>query len=193
MEELENSDFQETFNLAEDPSIVAPEIAGGVPKIKVVGVGGGGCNAVTRMFKDKLSVVEYYAINTDAQHLFRCDVTHRIPIGQSLTRGLGAGAQPELGRQAAEESRQEIQQALEGADMVFLAAGMGGGTGSGGAPVVAQIAKECGALTVAVVCRPLRLRVGGPPQKCRRGNRPPQGPCGHRDRDPQRPAAAAQH
>ena len=154
MEELENSDFQETFNLADDPSIVAPEVAGGVPMIKVVGVGGGGCNAVTRMFKDKLSVVEYYGINTDAQHLFRCDVTHRIPIGQTLTRGLGAGAQPELGRQAAEESRQEIQQALEGADMVFLAAGMGGGTGSGGAPVVAQIAKECGALTVAVVCRP---------------------------------------
>jgi cell division protein FtsZ len=170
MEELDHTNFQETFSLADNSSIVDPEIAtgisteimaeippevlAGVPKIKVVGVGGGGCNAVTRMFKDKLGVVEYYGINTDAQHLYRCDVTYRIPIGKTLTRGLGAGAQPELGRQAAEESRQEIKDALEGADMVFLAAGMGGGTGSGGAPVVAQIAKECGALTVAVVCRP---------------------------------------
>ena len=124
------------------------------PLIKVVGVGGGGSNAVSRMFKDKLQVVEYYAMNTDAQHLFRCEVGHRLVIGQNLTRGLGAGAQPDLGRQAAEESRQEIEKALEGADMVFLAAGMGGGTGTGAAPIVAQIAKESGALTVAVVSRP---------------------------------------
>jgi cell division protein FtsZ len=124
------------------------------PLIKVVGVGGGGSNAVSRMFKEKLPVVEYYALNTDAQHLFRCDVGHRLVIGQNLTRGLGAGAQPDLGRQAAEESRQEIEKALEGADMVFLAAGMGGGTGTGAAPIVAQIAKESGALTVAVVSRP---------------------------------------
>jgi cell division protein FtsZ len=124
------------------------------PLIKVVGVGGGGSNAVSRMFKEKLPVVEYYAMNTDAQHLFRCEVGHRLVIGQNLTRGLGAGAQPDLGRQAAEESRQEIEKALEGADMVFLAAGMGGGTGTGAAPIVAQIAKESGALTVAVVSRP---------------------------------------
>ena len=92
--------------------------------------------------------------NTDAQHLFRCDVGHRIALGQNLTRGLGSGALPDLGRQAAEESRSEIQQAVEGADMVFLAVGMGGGTGTGAAPVIAQVAKESGALTVAVVSRP---------------------------------------
>ncbi len=131
-----------------------PEIARGVPLIKVLGVGGGGSNAVSRMYKDKLPVVEYYALNTDAQHLFRCDVSHRIALGQSLTRGLGSGAQPELGRQAAEESRAEIEKAVDGADMVFVAVGMGGGTGTGAAPVVCQIAKESGALTVAVVSRP---------------------------------------
>lgn len=131
-----------------------PEIARGVPLIKVLGVGGGGSNAVSRMYKDKLPVVEYYALNTDAQHLFRCDVSHRIALGQNLTRGLGSGAQPELGRQAAEESRPEIEKAVEGADMVFVAVGMGGGTGTGAAPVVCQIAQEAGALTVAVVSRP---------------------------------------
>ena len=131
-----------------------PEIARGVPLIKVMGVGGGGSNAVSRMYKDKLPVVEYYALNTDAQHLFRCDVSHRIAMGQNLTRGLGSGAQPELGRQAAEESRAEIEKAVDGADMVFVAVGMGGGTGTGAAPVVSQIAKEAGALTVAVVSRP---------------------------------------
>ena len=131
-----------------------PEIARGVPLIKVLGVGGGGSNAVSRMYKDKLPVVEYYALNTDAQHLFRCDVSHRIALGQNLTRGLGSGAQPELGRQATEESRPEIEKAVEGADMVFVAVGMGGGTGTGAAPVVCQIAQEAGALTVAVVSRP---------------------------------------
>ncbi len=131
-----------------------PEIGRGVPLIKVLGVGGGGSNAVSRMYKEKLPVVEYYALNTDAQHLARCDVHYRIPLGRNLTRGLGAGAQPELGRQAAEESRAEIQQAVNGADMVFLAVGMGGGTGTGAAPVVAQTAKETGALTIAVVSRP---------------------------------------
>jgi cell division protein FtsZ len=106
------------------------------------------------MFKEKLPVVEYHAVNTDAQHLFKCDVAHRLAIGRNLTRGLGAGAQPDLGRQAAEESRQELEAALDGADMVFLAVGMGGGTGTGAAPVVAQVAKEAGALTVAVVSKP---------------------------------------
>ena len=137
-----------------DQSNLAPEIVGGVPLIKVVGIGGGGSNAVSRMFKEKLPVVEYYACNTDAQHLFRCDVAHRLAIGQNLTRGLGSGAQPDLGRQAAEESRAELEQALEGADMVFLAVGMGGGTGTGASPIVAQIAKESGALTVGVVSKP---------------------------------------
>lgn len=137
-----------------DPSSLVPEIARGVPMIKVLGIGGGGSNAVSRMYKDRLPVVEYYALNTDAQHLFRCDVAHRIALGQNLTRGLGSGAQPELGRQAAEESRSDIQRAVDGADMIFLAVGMGGGTGTGAASVVAQIAKESGALTVAVVSRP---------------------------------------
>ena len=131
-----------------------PEIGRGVPLIKVLGVGGGGSNAVSRMYKEKLPVVEYYALNTDAQHLARCDVHYRIALGRNLTRGLGAGAQPELGRQAAEESRSEIEQAVRGADMVFIAVGMGGGTGTGAAPIVAQIAKETGALTIAVVSRP---------------------------------------
>ena len=151
---LDNSaSWEPSGDLNENLNLV-PEIARGVPMIKVLGIGGGGSNAVSRMFKEKLPVVEYYALNTDAQHLFRCDVSHRIALGQNLTRGLGAGAQPELGRQAAEESRAEIQKAVEGADMVFLAIGMGGGTGTGSAPIIAQIAKESGALTIAVVSRP---------------------------------------
>ena len=151
---LDSSASWEPGNETVDQSELLPEIARGVPLIKVFGIGGGGSNAVSRMYKDKLPVVEYYALNTDAQHLFRCDVQHRIALGQNLTRGLGSGALPDLGRQAAEESRSEIQQAVEGSDMVFLAVGMGGGTGTGAAPVIAQIAKESGALTVAVVSRP---------------------------------------
>ena len=151
---LDSSASWEPGDETADQSELLPEIARGVPLIKVLGIGGGGSNAVSRMYKDKLPVVEYYALNTDAQHLFRCDVGHRIALGQNLTRGLGSGALPDLGRQAAEESRSEIQQAVEGADMVFLAVGMGGGTGTGAAPVIAQIAKESGALTVAVVSRP---------------------------------------
>ncbi len=127
---LENSASWEPAMELDDPAATVPELGGGVPLIKVVGIGGGGSNAVSRMFKEKLPVVEYFGLNTDAQHLFRCDVAHRIAIGQTLTRGLGAGANPDLGRQAAEESRAEIEEALGGADMVFLAAGMGGGTGT---------------------------------------------------------------
>ena len=151
---LDSSASWEPGDETADQTELLPEIARGVPLIKVLGIGGGGSNAVSRMYKDKLPVVEYYALNTDAQHLFRCDVGHRIALGQNLTRGLGSGALPDLGRQAAEESRSEIQQAVEGADMVFLAVGMGGGTGTGAAPVIAQVAKESGALTVAVVSRP---------------------------------------
>ncbi len=142
-----SKDSDNTFEMVQ-------EINAGSPNIKVVGVGGGGSNAVSRMFKDKLPVVEYFSVNTDAQHLFRCDVSHRLAIGQNLTKGLGSGANPDLGRQAAEESRHDIEKAMEGADMVFLAVGMGGGTGTGAAPVIAQIAKESGALTVAVVSKP---------------------------------------
>ena len=142
-----SKDTDNTFEMVQ-------EINAGSPNIKVMGVGGGGSNAVSRMFKAKLPVVEYFSVNTDAQHLFRCDVSHRLAIGQNLTRGLGSGANPDLGRQAAEESRHDIEKALEGADMVFLAVGMGGGTGTGASPVIAQIAKESGALTVAVVSKP---------------------------------------
>ena len=151
---LENSASWEPARENLDPLNLMPEGGLAVPNIKVLGIGGGGSNDVSRMFKEKLPVVEYYAVNTDSQHLFRCDVAHRIAIGQNLTRGLGSGAQPDLGRQAAEESRQEIEKAVEGSDMVFLAVGMGGGTGTGASPVVAQIAKESGALTVAVVSKP---------------------------------------
>jgi cell division protein FtsZ len=150
----DNSAAWEPAQDAENTFDMVQEINAGSPNIKVMGIGGGGSNAVSRMFKDKLPVVEYYSVNTDAQHLFRCDVSHRLAIGQTLTRGLGSGANPDLGRQAAEESRHDIEKALEGADMVFLAVGMGGGTGTGAAPVIAQIAKEAGALTVAVVSRP---------------------------------------
>ena len=154
---FDNSASWESAPEMPEQASLMPEIVGGVPLIKVVGIGGGGSNAVGRMFKEKLPVVEYYAVNTDAQHLFRCDVSHRLAIGQNLTRGLGSGANPDLGRQAAEESRHDIEKALEGADMVFLAVGMGGGTGTGAAPVIAQIAKESGALTVAVVSRPFSI------------------------------------
>ncbi len=150
----DNSAAWEPARDADNTFDMVQEINAGSPNIKVMGVGGGGSNAVSRMFKDKLPVVEYFSVNTDAQHLFRCDVSHRLAIGQNLTRGLGSGANPDLGRQAAEESRHDIEKALEGADMVFLAVGMGGGTGTGAAPVIAQIAKESGALTVAVVSRP---------------------------------------
>ncbi len=151
---FEHSASWEPLANPNDPLSMIPEAGGGVPLIKVVGIGGGGSNAVSRMYKEKLPVVEYYAVNTDSQHLFRCDVSHRIPIGSSLTRGLGAGAQPDLGRQAAEESRKDLEEAMKDADMIFLAVGMGGGTGTGASPVVAQIAKETGALTVGVVSRP---------------------------------------
>ena len=149
-----NSAAWEPSKDADNTFEMVQEINAAAPNIKVMGIGGGGSNAVSRMFKDKLPVVEYFSVNTDAQHLFRCDVSHRLAIGQNLTRGLGAGANPDLGRQAAEESRHDIEKALEGADMVFLAVGMGGGTGTGASPVIAQIAKESGALTIAVVSKP---------------------------------------
>ena len=150
--------FQEDTSEPEVLELGLPDMDGvrtlGAPVIKVMGIGGGGCNAISRMLREKLSLVEYYAVNTDAQHLYPSDVGNRLAIGQNLTRGLGVGANPDLGRQAAEESREDLAHALEGADMVFLAAGMGGGTGTGAAPVIAQQAKEAGALTVAVVSRP---------------------------------------
>ncbi len=122
--------------------------------IKVIGVGGGGCNAVNRMIETGLRNVDFITVNTDAQALQLSKAQERIQIGEKLTRGLGAGANPEIGKRAAEESRELIMNALNGADMVFVTAGMGGGTGTGAAPVIAEIAKELGALTVGVVTKP---------------------------------------
>lgn len=123
-------------------------------KIKVVGVGGGGSNAVNRMISLGLEGVEFIAVNTDAQALLHAMAPKRMQIGEKLTRGLGAGARPEIGEKAAQESREDILEALRGSDMVFITAGMGGGTGTGAAPVVAECAREVGALTVGVVTKP---------------------------------------
>ena len=123
-------------------------------KIFVVGVGGGGNNAVNRMIDCGLDTVEFLALNTDSQALQVSRAKQKIQIGTKLTKGLGAGADPEVGRKAAEESREEIKNKLQGADMIFITAGMGGGTGTGAAPVVADLAREMGALTVGVVTKP---------------------------------------
>ena len=130
------------------------EVSGQQAVIKVIGVGGGGGNAVDHMLSASLEGVEFIAANTDAQALHRSGVSKVMQLGEGLTRGLGAGANPEVGRQAASEDRDKISAALDGTDMVFLTAGMGGGTGTGAAPVIAQLAREKGILTVAVVTRP---------------------------------------
>ncbi|MGD8603665.1 MAG: cell division protein FtsZ [Anaerolineales bacterium] len=123
-------------------------------RIKVIGVGGGGSNAVNRMIDEGLAGIEFVAVNTDAQALLLSNAPTRVRIGDKLTRGLGAGGDPEVGKKAAEESAEELYEVIKGSDMVFIAAGIGGGTGTGAAPVVAQIAKEVGALTIGVVTRP---------------------------------------
>jgi len=123
-------------------------------KIEVIGVGGGGSNAVNRMIDSELEGVSFRVLNTDAQALLQSSAERRLQLGQNLTRGLGAGGNPSIGQKAAEESREELQQALEGSDLVFIAAGMGGGTGTGAAPVVAEVAKQSGALTVGIVTKP---------------------------------------
>ena len=128
-----------------------------VAKIKVVGVGGGGCNAVNRMIEEGVQSVEFYVVNTDLQVLNASLCTNKIQIGKNITGGRGAGANPEVGRNAADEDRDALRAALEGADMVFIAAGMGGGTGTGAAPVVAEVAKDLGILTVAVVTKPFNF------------------------------------
>jgi cell division protein FtsZ len=122
--------------------------------IKVVGIGGGGVNAVNRMIEVGLKGVEFIAINTDAQALLMSDADVKLDIGRELTRGLGAGADPDVGRRASEDHREEVEEVLKGADMVFVTAGEGGGTGTGGAPIVAQVARSLGALTIGVVTRP---------------------------------------
>ena len=128
-----------------------------IAKIKVVGVGGGGCNAVNRMIEEGVKSVEFYVVNTDLQVLNQSKADNKIQIGKSITGGRGAGANPEIGRAAALESKSEIEEALQGADMVFVACGMGGGTGTGAAPVIAEIAQELGSLTVGIVTKPFRF------------------------------------
>ena len=123
-------------------------------RIKVIGVGGAGCNAVNRMIDEGMQGLEFIAVNTDSQALIASKAGTRVRIGEKSTRGLGAGGNPEVGRTAAEESRDELREALVGADMVFITAGMGGGTGTGAAPIVAEICREIGALTIGVVTKP---------------------------------------
>ena len=129
-------------------------IIDGLPPIKVVGVGGGGCNAVDHMIQARIAGVEFVGVNTDEQALGRCLAETQMKIGARVTKGLGAGSDPEKGRAAADESREELKDILKGTEMVFITAGMGGGTGTGAAPVIAGIAKDLGALTVAVVTKP---------------------------------------
>lgn len=123
-------------------------------KIKVIGLGGGGCNAITRMVREEIQGVEFIAVNTDAQALAITEAPTRIQLGEKLTKGLGVGGDHNMGQKAAEESRDELKELISGADMVFITCGMGGGTGTGAAPVIAEVAKESGALTIAVVTRP---------------------------------------
>ncbi len=133
---------------------LSPQQQESFARIKVVGVGGGGCNAVNRMIDEGLQGIEFISVNTDGQALLLSKSPTRVRIGDKSTRGLGAGGNPETGRKAAEESAEELYEVLKGSDMVFVTAGMGGGTGTGAAPIVAQIAKEVGALTIGVVTRP---------------------------------------
>ncbi len=137
--------------------LIKPDIAR-FAKIKVIGVGGGGCNAVNSMIaSNQINGVEFIAVNTDAQALLSNQANTKVQIGDNITRGLGAGGNPEVGRQAAEESREKIKEHLQDCDMVFITCGEGGGTGTGAAPIIAEIAKETGALTVAVVTKPFRF------------------------------------
>ncbi len=133
--------------------MVTPEISP-VAAIKVIGIGGGGCNAVNRMMKAGLKGIDFIAVNTDAQALYHCEAPVKINVGKATTRGLGAGANPDIGRQSAEESSEELKSVMEGADMIFITCGLGGGTGTGGAPIIAELAREMGILTVAVVTKP---------------------------------------
>src|SRR5512135_2031292 len=138
-------------------------------RIKVIGVGGGGSNAVNRMMDEGIQGVEFIAVNTDAQALMLAKAPVKVRLGDKLTRGLGAGGDPEIGRKAAEESADELYNVLRGSDMVFVTAGMGGGTGTGAAPVVAQVSKECGALTIGVVTRPFTFEGGRRSQSAETG------------------------
>src|SRR3989339_1111703 len=135
--------------------LIKPEISESFAKIKVVGIGGGGCNAVSSMVSgNTVSGVDFVCINTDKQALNNSNSPVKVQIGENLTKGLGSGANPEIGRKAAEESVEKIKEVLMGADMVFLTAGLGGGTGTGASPIVAKVAKSIGALTIGVATKP---------------------------------------
>jgi len=135
------------------PQIKKPDIET-FAKIKVIGIGGGGNHAISRMFSGKIQGVDFVAVNADAQDLHQCQVPHKLLIGKNLTKGLGAGMNPDIGRQAAEENRDEIHEIVKGADLVFVTCGLGGGVGTGAAPIVAEVAKDAGALTIGVVTKP---------------------------------------
>ena len=139
--------------LGEHSTEVTPDITP-LASIKVIGIGGGGGNAVNRMITAKVEGVDFISVNTDAQALYHSQAPHRINIGKAITRGLGAGSDPTIGKKSAEESSEELKSAIDGADMVFITCGLGGGTGTGAAPILADIAKELGILTVGVVTRP---------------------------------------
>lgn len=147
------SNFSGANKLGNKTLEIVPDVTP-VAAIKVIGVGGGGCNAVNRMMKANLRGIDFITVNTDAQALYHSEAPIKINIGKATTRGLGAGSNPDVGRMAAEESADELRQMIEGADMVFITCGMGGGTGTGAAPVIAEIAKSLGILTVGVVTKP---------------------------------------
>ncbi len=151
------SGLENTQSMREEELMTSEQSLEGNARIKVVGVGGGGSNAVNRMVQSRLKGVEFIAVNTDNQALSSSGAPTKLRIGSKLTRGLGAGGDPERGQEAAEESREELAKALQDADMVFVTAGMGGGTGTGAAPIVAEVARESGALTIGVVTKPFRF------------------------------------
>lgn len=151
------TNLKNIFSKSYDPHRSSQEVIpdmNPIANIRVVGVGGGGSNALNRMIKSNLKGVEFIAINTDAQALYHSDAQIKLNVGKATTRGLGAGSNPDIGKQAAEESKEEIRAAIDGSDMIFITCGLGGGTGTGGAPVVAELAREMGILTVAVVTKP---------------------------------------
>ncbi len=158
MEEAINETTEERAPVESGPAIILDEVLEPA-KIKVIGVGGGGCNSVNRMIEAGVQGIEFIGANTDAQALEKCLAPIKVQLGKELTRGLGAGANPEIGRKAAVEADKLIFDLLEGADMVFITAGMGGGTGTGAAPVIAQMAQEVGALTIAVVTKPFAFEM----------------------------------
>lgn len=130
-----------------------------VCKIRAIGVGGGGCNAINRMVRAEIQGVEFATVNTDVQALMMSEAQNRVQIGEGVVRGLGAGGDPSVGKKSAEESKEELRQLVSGADMVFIAAGMGGGTGTGASPIIAELAREAGALTIAIVTRPFAFEM----------------------------------